>query len=52
MIVFEALFIGGSVSQRFLMMEPGVFTTIQDLGRKGYFASGIRHRANALDRFA
>jgi biotin-dependent carboxylase-like uncharacterized protein len=31
--------------------EPGVFTTIQDLGRKGYFASGIPP-SGAMDRFA
>ena len=35
----------------FEVIEPGIFTTIQDLGRKGYFASGIPP-AGAMDRFA
>jgi len=35
----------------FAVIEPGVFTTIQDLGRKGYFASGIPP-SGAMDRFA
>ncbi len=35
----------------FEIIEPGIFTTIQDLGRKGYFASGIPP-AGAMDRFA
>jgi len=35
----------------FEVAEPGVFTTIQDLGRKGYFASGIPP-SGAMDRFA
>lgn len=35
----------------FEVIEPGVFTTIQDLGRKGYFASGIPP-SGAMDRFA
>ncbi|MBW2208321.1 MAG: biotin-dependent carboxyltransferase [Deltaproteobacteria bacterium] len=33
------------------VIEPGIFTTIQDLGRKGFFASGIPP-AGAMDRFA
>ncbi len=33
------------------VIEPGIFTTIQDLGRKGYFASGIPP-SGAMDRFA
>ncbi|NNG08334.1 MAG: biotin-dependent carboxyltransferase [Desulfobacteraceae bacterium] len=33
------------------VIEPGIFTTIQDLGRRGYFASGIPP-AGAMDRFA
>lgn len=33
------------------VVEPGIFTTIQDLGRKGYFASGIPP-SGAMDRFA
>jgi biotin-dependent carboxylase-like uncharacterized protein len=32
-------------------MGAGIFTTIQDLGRRGYFASGIPP-AGAMDRFA
>lgn len=35
----------------FEVIEPGVFTTVQDLGRKGYFASGIPP-SGAMDRFA
>jgi antagonist of KipI len=35
----------------FEVIESGVFTTIQDLGRKGYFASGIPP-SGAMDRFA
>ena len=35
----------------FEVIEPGIFTTIQDLGRKGYFASGIPP-SGAMDRFA
>jgi len=35
----------------FEVVEPGIFTTIQDLGRKGYFASGIPP-SGAMDRFA
>jgi len=35
----------------FEVTEPGIFTTIQDLGRKGYFASGIPP-SGAMDRFA
>ncbi len=35
----------------FEVIEPGVFTTIQDLGRRGYFASGIPP-SGAMDRFA
>ncbi|MBW1945139.1 MAG: allophanate hydrolase, partial [Deltaproteobacteria bacterium] len=31
------------------VIEPGIFTTIQDLGRKGFFASGIPP-AGAMDR--
>lgn len=37
--------------QAFKVIEPGVFTTIQDLGRKGFFASGIPP-SGAMDRFA
>ena len=33
------------------VVEPGIFTTIQDLGRKGYFANGIPP-SGAMDRFA
>lgn len=33
------------------VVEPGIFTTIQDLGRKGYFASGIPP-SGAMSRFA
>ena len=33
------------------VVEPGIFTTIQDLGREGYFASGIPP-SGAMDRFA
>jgi biotin-dependent carboxylase-like uncharacterized protein len=44
--------IGGEVSgATFEVIEPGIFTTIQDLGRKGYFASGIPP-SGAMDRFA
>ncbi len=35
----------------FEVIQPGVFTTIQDLGRRGYFASGIPP-SGAMDRFA
>jgi biotin-dependent carboxylase-like uncharacterized protein len=35
----------------FEVIEPGIFTTIQDLGRKGFFASGIPP-SGAMDRFA
>jgi biotin-dependent carboxylase-like uncharacterized protein len=35
----------------FEVIHPGVFTTVQDLGRKGYFASGIPP-SGAMDRFA
>lgn len=35
----------------FEVIEPGVFTTIQDLGRNGFFASGIPP-SGAMDRFA
>jgi biotin-dependent carboxylase-like uncharacterized protein len=35
----------------FEVIEPGIFTTVQDLGRKGFFASGIPP-AGAMDRFA
>lgn len=35
----------------FEVLEPGIFTTIQDLGRTGYFASGIPP-SGAMDRFA
>ena len=35
----------------FEVIEPGVFTTVQDLGRRGYFASGIPP-SGAMDRFA
>jgi len=35
----------------FEVIEPGIFTTIQDLGRRGYFASGIPP-SGAMDRFA
>ena len=35
----------------FEVMDPGIFTTIQDVGRRGYFASGIPP-AGAMDRFA
>jgi biotin-dependent carboxylase-like uncharacterized protein len=33
------------------VIQPGIFTTIQDLGRRGYFASGIPP-SGAMDRFA
>ena len=33
------------------VVEPGIFTTIQDSGREGYFASGIPP-SGAMDRFA
>jgi biotin-dependent carboxylase-like uncharacterized protein len=40
------------VSQPVLeVVEPGIFTTIQDLGRKGYFASGIPP-SGAMSQFA
>jgi antagonist of KipI len=35
----------------FEVIESGIFTTIQDLGRRGYFASGIPP-SGAMDRFA
>jgi antagonist of KipI len=35
----------------FEVIDPGIFTTIQDLGRKGYFASGIPP-SGAMDRFS
>lgn len=35
----------------FEVIQPGAFTTVQDLGRKGYFASGIPP-SGAMDRFA
>ncbi len=35
----------------FEVIQPGIFTTVQDLGRKGYFASGIPP-SGAMDRFA
>jgi len=35
----------------FEVIQPGVFSTIQDLGRRGYFASGIPP-SGAMDRFA
>jgi len=35
----------------FEIIEPGIFTTIQDLGRRGYFASGIPP-SGAMDHFA
>ena len=35
----------------FEVIDPGVFTTIQDQGRKGFFASGIPP-SGAMDRFA
>lgn len=37
--------------QTFEVIQPGVFTTIQDMGRRGYFASGIPP-SGAMDRFA
>jgi biotin-dependent carboxylase-like uncharacterized protein len=33
------------------VIEPGIFSTIQDMGRRGHFASGIPP-AGAMDRFA
>ena len=33
------------------VIQPGIFTTVQDLGRRGYFASGIPP-SGAMDRFA
>ncbi len=35
----------------FEVIQPGVFTTVQDMGRRGYFASGIPP-SGAMDRFA
>jgi biotin-dependent carboxylase-like uncharacterized protein len=35
----------------FEVTQPGIFTTVQDLGRRGYFASGIPP-SGAMDRFA
>lgn len=35
----------------FEVIQPGIFTTIQDLGRRGYFATGIPP-SGAMDRFA
>jgi biotin-dependent carboxylase-like uncharacterized protein len=35
----------------FEVIDPGIFTTIQDLGRKGYFANGIPP-SGAMDRFS
>jgi biotin-dependent carboxylase-like uncharacterized protein len=35
----------------FEVIQPGVFSTVQDLGRKGYLASGIPP-SGAMDRFA
>lgn len=35
----------------FEILQPGVFSTVQDLGRKGYLASGIPP-SGAMDRFA
>ena len=35
----------------FNVIQPGIFTTIQDLGRRGYFASGIPP-SGAMDRFS
>jgi len=35
----------------FEIVQPGVFSTVQDLGRKGYLASGIPP-SGAMDRFA
>ena len=35
----------------FEIIQPGIFTTVQDLGRKGYLASGIPP-SGAMDRFA
>lgn len=35
----------------FEIVQPGVFTTVQDLGRKGYLASGIPP-SGAMDHFA
>jgi biotin-dependent carboxylase-like uncharacterized protein len=40
------------VSQAFFeVIQPGVFSTVQDLGRRGFFASGIPP-SGAMDRFA
>lgn len=35
----------------FEIVQPGIFSTVQDLGRKGYLASGIPP-SGAMDRFA
>jgi biotin-dependent carboxylase-like uncharacterized protein len=35
----------------FEVIRPGIFTTVQDLGRKGYLANGIPP-SGAMDRFA
>ena len=35
----------------FEVIQPGIFSTVQDLGRRGYFASGIPP-SGAMDRFA
>jgi biotin-dependent carboxylase-like uncharacterized protein len=35
----------------FEILQPGVFSTVQDLGRKGYLASGIPP-SGSMDRFA
>ena len=35
----------------FEVIQPGIFTTVQDLGRKGYLASGIPP-SGAMDRFS
>ena len=35
----------------FEIIQPGIFTTVQDLGRKGYLASGIPP-SGAMDRFS
>ena len=35
----------------FEVIQPGIFSTVQDLGRRGHFASGIPP-SGAMDRFA
>ena len=35
----------------FEIIQPGIFSTVQDLGRKGYLSSGIPP-SGAMDRFA